>query len=76
MSAREMFESLGYNECKQEYEYLVYRKVVNDIEICFDLIDCVFDKRISGFYCSINAREINAIYKQIQELGWLEDEGH
>lgn len=73
MTAKEMFEKLGY---KQEYHisYLkYYREIqqnccddVNKSQIWFDPIDESFEK-IGGL---ITMEELQAINKQIEELGW------
>ena len=76
MSAKEMFEKLGY-ELEKGYEYLKYTQVskeTNNLEyyIEFDsetktiLIDC----NRKDFTSDINIKELDAINKQVDELNW------
>lgn len=69
MSAREMFEELGY---KYHYEdkYSITTYYFEDWSISFDL-----EKKLIGFsnmgcYCELTSKDIQAINKQIEELGW------
>lgn len=74
MSAKEMFEELGY---KQEYHisYIKYCKEVKqccddpvEIQIWFYQIDECFEKNREV----ITMAELKAINKQVSELGWNE----
>ena len=74
MSAKEMFENLGYKVYlrKSNKEFLCYRWLETEVYIRFNLIDKMILKYHS---CSDNARaisidELQAINKQIEELGW------
>lgn len=72
MSAREMFEELGY-----EYSYLPRSHKIdcfldNDKEHHMTQHRAIFFKRkklveLNGVF---NEKELKAIYKQIEELGW------
>ena len=79
MKAKEMFKKLGYKQ-KLQYEdddliAIRYKNKYN-IEIIFDLWDCDFVKfgkiweNIGN--SSINMEELQAINKQVEELGWNE----
>lgn len=75
MTAREMFEELGY-EYKEYEGQISYTKWEKDCvdeyypsSIDFDLKD----KSISKVMCYIDFEEIKAINKQIEELGWLDE---
>lgn len=82
-SARELFEELGYkmdNEW-EEYGDLYYYIDVSGrkraVEIWFDLREKKFAKCIDDF-CEGDARcidmqELQAINKQVEELGWLDE---
>ena len=65
MSAKEMFEKLGYKyEFNNKY-HIRYYNVKKDNYIWFDLQSKTLE--ISE-YC--NLKELQAISKQIEELGW------
>lgn len=77
-SAKEMFEELGYEiELDNEIE-LVYQQVLNhdgydDVEIS----KIIFEKNLylvshtdDGYYTPISFVELQAINKQVEELGW------
>lgn len=77
-TAKEMFEDLGYEKvpkyCEEFIPYI--HKYDDGIVIQFDL-----DARtVIKFYvnnnecCYITSRELKAINKQCEELGWLEEE--
>jgi len=64
-SAKEMFEELGYELCKDHtsmYATLVYRKALDSIY--FD-----DDKKVD-IKCFIDMPLLQAINKQCEELGW------
>lgn len=73
MSAKEMFEELGY-EIDSTYE------IEGHLYYCKDYTKIDFDLKREDFYkyhCSslrspINMKELKAINKQIEELGWNE----
>ena len=80
MSAREMFEKLGY-EIEQDNEVrLVYIKVTQDNGIDDGLIEKVIFEKIhrwisatsDGYFIPISFEELQAINKQVEELGWNE----
>ena len=71
MSAKEMFEKLGYEYELTEDNVIEYWKNVNGInyEIDFDL-DI---KKLSILWNNnITLKELQAINKQVEELGWTE----
>lgn len=68
-----MFEELGYGLKRNDCYYLDYADGDNVISFCKKL-------KTYASYCSgdkhcayINFEEHNAITKQMQELGWLDD---
>ena len=68
MTAKEMFEELGYTYCPNEEHFslnaiIVYRKGLKSIY--FD-----FDKTIDIDGKIIDMKLLKAINKQIEELGW------
>ncbi|HIQ90720.1 MAG TPA: hypothetical protein IAB27_03730 [Candidatus Coprosoma intestinipullorum] len=74
MSAKEMFEKLGY---KQEIHiaYILYIKNEDDYSqdeqrIFFHHDTETINKPFTG---GINAKELQAINKQVEELGWLDE---
>lgn len=75
MTAKEMFEELGREQTITEYDY--YKSDINYLDkkteqtnIYFDLED----KKI-GFIniYKITIQELKAINKQVEELGWLDE---
>lgn len=82
MSAKEMFEKLGYEYHQYDSEEITcikqdrqWRKI-GTITICFDLInkelELGFKGEISGnLPVFIKYQELQAINKQVEELGWL-----
>ena len=71
MSAKEMFEELGYI-WNENNDYIKYKKVY--WEFIFPQVKNVYFwkglKEISVFYNTIDLQEFKAIQKQIEELGW------
>ena len=75
ITAREMFEELGYEKKEESEGGLLY---ISDFENSI-----LFEKKcvtITDLYCygritiNINCLLENAIHKQCEELGWLEEE--
>lgn len=72
MTAKEMFEKLGY-EYKKYADYINYEKNVNNTihMISFDNRSHTITKhQISDRYLSITIPELQAINKQVEELQW------
>ena len=67
MTAKEMFEKLGYRYMRllSNKEHIWYRHTKRKSEIVFNLIG----KSISNDY-AIKLEELQAINKQVEELGW------
>ena len=78
MSAKEMFEKLGYKETENDIYFLKYYKICklhHDKEIKFHKLDktfCVKDD-YGTLYRWIDLEELQAINKQVEELGWLNE---
>lgn len=74
MSAKEMFEKLGY---KQEIHiaYILYIKNEENYSENEHRIFFYHDTETicKPFTDGINVKELQAINKQIEELGWLDD---
>ena len=75
MSAREMFEELGYIQSANYDKEIVYNYDFEDFStysyICFNKLDKKIEMEnniIVG--CDITIRTLQAINKQIEELGW------
>ena len=81
MEAKEMFEKLGY-EYKKDNDYIKYtlkKYISNSYNILFYLDEkliCCYISNDSPFSpdepYEIGINELQAINKQIEELGWLE----
>ena len=74
MSAKEMFEELGYKiQPIKDYRAKCFRKYKKDE---YNVITFYSDKRFikngeDSWYCDyISLEELKAINKQIEELGW------
>ena len=77
MTAKEMFKKLGYKQIKQkkQWEYLiVYEKYTKRFDetstITFNTSGRVIFKELNGEGWCISIPELQAINKQIEELGW------
>ena len=79
MSAKEMFEKLGY-ECFDDREYeglpliILYRNENNGVitKVRFDLPDKKYITNIQNIESKNNGKLLQAINKQVEELGWNE----
>ncbi|MBQ0035547.1 MAG: hypothetical protein KBT35_01370 [Firmicutes bacterium] len=73
MTAKEMFEELGYEEyCSKEGCWIRYRKEYKQ----YSHDDIVFDIKEKTIHKTTNFKviEISAVYQQCKELGWLKEE--
>ena len=73
MSAKEMFEKLGYEKIQDDVNWLIY-SFQNLFKICF--YKPQQDIEIGGLdiiYNTIDVDELQAINQQAKELGWLDD---
>lgn len=67
MSAKEMFEKLGFYEDKNHFSInsiIVYRNEKYEYSLYFD-----YDKTID-IECVVSLELLQAINKQVEELGW------
>ena len=74
MSAKEMFEKLGYTQDKQK-DYIVYWKPLKfgrELQIEFNFkFKTIEMRKTPDMRCEvINLKELQAINQQIKELGW------
>ena len=67
MKAKEMFEKLGYEIAYDNKYNIKYCNVEKDNYIWFML-----DIKTIDIYETINMKELQAINKQVEELGWNE----
>ena len=77
MSAREMFEKLGYEQDKQK-DYIVYwrpLKFGREQQIEFDFGHKTIEMRKApDMRCeTITFKELQAINQQVKELGWINE---
>lgn len=84
MNAKEMFEELGYEICRNDDEVIVYsakkfisetnyikiKKIEKEID-CYILSDSPFEPTKD---LAITFKELKAINKQVEELGWLDND--
>ena len=71
-TADEMFEELGYEKGKNHLDIELYKSKNDYAEIIFDLRDRAISVRNDddeAIY--FNMKELQAINKKCQELGWL-----
>lgn len=80
MRAKEMFEKLGY-ELKQGVDFLLYVLESEEnpdiqyyIEFETDVKTIIIDTNRKDFINDITIKELQAINKQVEELGWLDNE--
>ena len=73
-TADEMFEELGYKIIQNNRKTLNYEKegLFMDKEIVFELLD----KNVTVGYgtgecCEVSMKELQAINKKVEELGWI-----
>ena len=78
MTAKEMFEKLGY-ELKQGVDFLLYVLESKEnpdiqyyIEFETDIKTIIIDTNHKNFVNDITLKELQAINKQVEELGWNE----
>lgn len=73
MSADEMFEKLEYEKEKGDLDIQLYKNKNGYGEIIFDLIDKAIrasnDENEAIYF---NVKELQAINKKVEELGWNE----
>lgn len=81
MTARGMFEELGYKQVRNDSCLIKYEKFINGncIQITFTLflkkVIATYGYQTSGSYAhDITSDEFRAIVQQEKELGWLEEE--
>nr|UVX57659.1 MAG: hypothetical protein [Bacteriophage sp.] len=82
MNAREMFENLGYSLICDNNNYLIKysKEYCGHIDFCFDIETKRFYSRhsfsssIKPTHHSITLDEFEAVKKQMEELGWVEEE--
>ena len=70
ISAKEMFEKLGYKEVQEHssmFAIIVYSNGKDNIYFDFDK---KFSKEGSGSFGFIDMELLKAINKQVEELGW------
>ena len=72
MTAREMFEALGYEYCKyyDRNKMIEYRKE-DSTSVLFWIKERVFSVSEYGELKNITVDEFKAIQKQMEELGWI-----
>ena len=72
-TAKEMFEELGYKTSGKSTRYICYRKKekIGECYIEFDLKKKVIENnKHYSLSCGISVDELQAINKQVEELGW------
>ena len=72
-TAKEMFEELGYEQIKSNDEFIEYEK--NGRNISFELETHTFSGVHVWLDCQailIDMQELQAINKQVEEMGWNE----
>lgn len=72
MTAKEMFEDLGFNQIN-DIERIVYIKSHSGSKIIFNLKEKQYSCDFLGFKFDVNINIHKAINKQLKELGWLDD---
>ena len=76
MSAKKMFEKLGYKQVENNANYIGYKYEFSDASSIYSTIRFYLPQQEIEFYYnddilnSIAVEELQAINKQIEELGW------
>lgn len=72
MNAREMFEKLGYKEIENNAEEITYESKIkiDDWEQEISSITFWLNEKLLDFDNYINVNVLQAINKQVEELGW------
>ena len=73
MSAKEMFEKLGYEKYERYDDTGYYIEYFKTDEECDNIIFYESKTFSIGEYCLCDMRILQAINQQIKELNWLED---
>ena len=73
MTAREMFEALGYEYCKyyNRDKIIQYYNEKEDVQFLFWIAEQEFSVSEYGELKNITVDEFKAIQQQMKELGWL-----
>lgn len=80
ISARKMFEELGFRKCDGVYregDTLLYEKTIcdgRDVLYVRFLHGMVRATELANYVYNIDGKLMKAIYKQMEELGWLDSE--
>lgn len=79
MSAKEMFEKAGYSERKDIKNNIglikSYYKNYDEIINFYEDKEVMKTGEYDGSYSNISLLELQAINKQVEELGWISKEG-
>ena len=71
MTAKQMFEFIGYREQDEGNDVIVYvSKMYDDNAVVFDLKDKIYYAKNRYEYLEISPMLHEAIHKQCKELGW------
>lgn len=76
MSAKGMFEKLGYKQIENNANYISYKYEFSDGSYIYSTIRFYLPQQEIEFYYnddilnSIEVEELQAINKQVEELGW------
>lgn len=70
-TADEIFEELGYEKGKNHLDIELYKNKNDYAEIIFDLRDRAISVRNDDEAIYFNMKELQAINKKVEELGWL-----
>lgn len=81
MTAREMFEKLGYSKAPEFEEVVIFRKGYDEYSakiIEFNktrktVVVYLIYSYTNSDHCSADMNELKAINKQVEELGWLDE---
>ncbi len=70
MTAKEMFEKLGYKYFREARNRFGYKTMVGETRPC----EILFDTDTKTYHCNlmITIQEHQAITQQMKELGWIE----
>lgn len=70
MKAKEMFEKLGY-KFSVLGDYIIYKHEKGEKRVVFDIPMKTYNANAGIYSMHVNVKELKAINKQCEELGWL-----
>lgn len=71
MTAKEMFEELGFKQIRNNEDWMLYESIYDDFMIYFDKEFRTYTFKCNNLPVNVDIAEHMAITKQMKELGWI-----